>query len=229
MKTFVADLLTIFGVLAALLVPLDARADDLSAADLEAIDQAITASSAPQCAEPRDHLRSLRDAYHRQEAPVVRGAIAARVPMVLDTLRFCIETTGATPSADTIEPARQALASARTRAECSVPAAGIEQLIAAWEAESSPVVRGAIESRLETLSQTVRFCLETLGPESVPAPAPPILPATTPVTVAPEAVTVEPTPVVSTPEVAPIAPELAPIAPLATGGRALGSPFRPPS
>jgi hypothetical protein len=209
-ERFVVDALTLAGVCLALAIPLDARADDLSSADLEAIDRTLAAASASACAEPRDHLRALREAYARQEAPVVRSAIASRVPMVLDTLRFCIETAGAAATTpDVIEPARRALAAARTREECSVPAAGIEQLITAWEGEGSPVVRSAIESRLETLAQTVGFCLETLGP----APTQ---------TAAPSDALVEPTV-----ETAIEPAVIAPLPPRPTGGRALGSPFTP--
>ena len=229
--------------------PTRARADDLSGADLASIDRALAAAGPGVCAEPSDQLRSLRDAYARQQSPVVRSAIAARVPMVLDTLRFCIETSGPTPPAvDAIAPARQALAAARTRAECSVPAAGIEQLVAAWEGESSAVVRGALEARLESLGQTVRFCLETLGPAAVTVPAeatpvtprvetvtPPVETATvTPPGEATSVIAVEATPLVEAMPLveAPTLSVLPPIAPLPArvghpGGRALGSPFRP--
>lgn len=210
-ERFAMDVVALVGVCFALAVPLDVRADDLSAADLEAIDRALAASSSAACAEPRDHLRSLRDAYARQEAPIVRSAIAARVPTLLETLRFCIETAGAAATAtDPIEPARRALEAARARVECAEPAAGIAQLVTAWEAESSPVVRGAIETRLESLGQAARFCVEAL------APAPIDIASTTTVdTTVPSSA--------GLPTIAPLAQAAA--AP--TGGRALGSPFPP--
>ncbi len=146
----------------------------LSAADLEAIDHALTASAAVECDEPRDRLRSLRDAYARHEATIVRNAISARLPMALDALRFCIETAGSARAvADRIAAARQALEAVRDRPECSIPTAGLEQLISAWEAETSPVVRSALESRLDMLAQTTRFCLETVGADRDVVAAPP--------------------------------------------------------
>lgn len=157
-----------------LLAPALARADELAAADLEAIDRVLSSPTPAVCSDAREHLRLLREAYGRQSSPVVQSAIAARVPMALDMLRFCIETSPGAP--DPIEPARRMLAAAREHPGCELSIGSMEELIAAWESESSEVVRSALRARLESISQTVRFCVETTA---APTTSTPPAPATT--------------------------------------------------